>query len=100
MYGFDPKNSDKLFVRRITTKCSAGNPSLEFKYREKTYVNQMKPLLIAMKYTGLLPISMSKTGKFNVRYSFEELVDKRGYVTAHFGEVYFSLSQEGKKNNF
>jgi hypothetical protein len=88
MYCFDPKNSDKLFVRRITTIFSAGNPSQEFKYSDKNYVNQMKPLLIAMQYTGLLPICISKSGKFNVRYSIEELADERGYVTAHFGKVY------------
>ena len=69
MYGFDHKNSDKLFVRRVTTICSAGNPSQKFKYADKNYVNQMKPLLLAMKYTGLLPICISKSGKFNVRYS-------------------------------
>jgi hypothetical protein len=91
MYGFDLKNSDKLFVRCITTICSAGNPSQQFKYEDKNYVNQMKPLLIAMKYAGLLPIRISKSGKFNVRYSIEKLVDKRGYVTAHFGKVYFIL---------
>jgi hypothetical protein len=51
----------------------------------------MKPLLIAMKYTGLLPICISTSGKCNVRYWVEELVDKRGYVTAHFGKVYFIL---------
>jgi hypothetical protein len=51
----------------------------------------MKPLLIAMKYTGLLPIAFSKSGKFNVRYWIEELADKRGYVTAHYGKVYFII---------
>jgi len=91
MYRFDPKNPEKLFVRRITTISSAGNPSQQFKYEDKSYVNQMKPLLIAMKYTGLLPICISKSGKFNVRYSVEELVDKRGYVTAYFGKGYFIL---------
>ena len=89
MYRFDPKNSEKLFVRPITTICSAGNPSQQFKYADKNYVNQMKPLLIAMKYTGLLPICISKSGKLNVRYSIEEFVDERGYVTARFGKVYF-----------
>jgi hypothetical protein len=82
MYGFDHKNSEKLFFRRITTICSAGNPSQQFKYAEKNYVNQMKPLLIAMKYAGLLPISISKSGKINVRYSIEELVDK-GDMSLH-----------------
>jgi hypothetical protein len=88
MYVFDHKSSEKLFIRRITTICSAGNPSQQFKYAEKKYVNQMKPLLIAMKFTVLLPICISKSGTFNVRYSIEELVDKRGYVTATFGKVY------------
>jgi hypothetical protein len=68
MYRFDPKNSEKLFVRRITTISSAGKPSQQFKYEDKNYVNQMKPLLIAMKYTGLLPICISTSGKCNVRY--------------------------------
>jgi len=54
-------------------------------------MNQMKPLLIAMMYTGLLPICISKSGKFNVRCSIEKLVDKRGYVTVRFGKVYFIL---------
>jgi hypothetical protein len=89
MYRFDPKNSGKLFVRRITTICSAANSSQQFKYEDKNYVNQMKPLFIAMKYTGLLPICISKSGKFNVRLSIEELADERGYVTAHFGKLYF-----------
>ena len=40
---------------------------------------------------GLLPISISKSGKFNVRYSVEELTDERGYVTAHFGKLYFII---------
>ena len=87
MYRFDSKHSEKLSVRRIATICSAGNPSQQFKYEDKNYVNQMKQLLIAMKYTGLLPICISKSGKFNVRYSVEEIVDKKGYVTAHFGKV-------------
>jgi hypothetical protein len=87
MQRFDPKNSEKLFVRRVTTICSAGNPSQQFKYAEKNYVNQMKPLLIAMKYTGLLPISISKSGKINVRYSIEELVDKRD-MSLHILEKY------------
>lgn len=91
MYRFDPKNSEKLFVRRITTICSAENSSQQFKYADKSYVNQMKPLLIVMKYIGLLPICISKSGKFNVRYSTEELAEKRGYVTAHFGKVYFII---------
>jgi len=91
MYRFYPEHSEKVFVRSITTICSAGNPSQQFKYAEKNYVNQMKPLLIAMKYTGLLPISISKSGKFNVRYSIEELADGRGYVTAHFGKLYFII---------
>ena len=91
MYHFVPKNSEKLFERRITTICSAGNSSQQFKYADKNYVNQMKPLLIAMKYTGLLPISISKSGKFNVRYSVEELTDERRYVTAHFGKLYFII---------
>jgi hypothetical protein len=51
----------------------------------------MKPLLIAMKYTGLLPIAISKSGKFNVRHWFEELADKSGYVTAYFGKVHFTI---------
>ena len=91
MYRFDRKNSGKLFVKRITTMCSAGNPSQQFKYEDKNFVNQMKPLFIAMRYTGLLPICISKSGKFNVRLSIEELVDKRGYVTAHFGKSCFIL---------
>jgi hypothetical protein len=56
----------------------------------------MKPLLIAMKYTGLLPISISKSGKFNVRYSVKELADGRGYVTAPFDKVYFMLRGQEK----
>jgi hypothetical protein len=68
MYGFDHKNSENLFFRRITTIRSTGNLSQQFKYADKNYVNQMKPLLIALKYTGLLPIAISKSGKFNVRY--------------------------------
>jgi hypothetical protein len=91
MYRFDHKNSEKLFVRRITTICSAGNPSQQFKSADKNYVNQMKPLLIAMKYTGLLPISISKSGKFNVRYSIKGLADERRYVTAYFGKLYFII---------
>jgi hypothetical protein len=67
MYGFDHKNSEKIFVRRITTISSAGNPPQKFKYADENYVNQMKPLFIALKYTGLLPIAISNTGKFNVR---------------------------------
>jgi hypothetical protein len=78
MYRFDSKNLEKIFFRRITTICSAGNPSQQFKYADKNYVNQMKPLLILMKYTGLLPICISKSGKFNVRYSTEELAEERG----------------------
>jgi hypothetical protein len=91
MYRFDHKNSEKLFVRRITTICLAGNPSQQFKYADKSYVNQMKPLLVAMKYTGLLPICISKSGKFNVRHSIEDLADKKGYVTEHFSKVYFII---------
>jgi hypothetical protein len=68
MYSFDHKNSVKPFFRRIATISSAGNPSQQFKYADENYVNQMKPLLIAMKYTGLLPIAISKSGKFNVRH--------------------------------
>jgi hypothetical protein len=68
MYGFDHKISEKLFFRRVTTISLAGNPSQQFKYADKNYVNEMKPLLIAMKYTGLLPVAISKSGKFNVRY--------------------------------
>jgi hypothetical protein len=96
MYSFDPKNSEKLFVRRITTICSAGNPSQQFKSGDENYVNQMKPLLIAMKYTGLLPISISKSGKFNVRYSIKGLADERGNVTAPFDKVYFMLRGQEK----
>jgi len=91
MYRFDRKSSEKVFVKRITTISSAGNPSEQFKYEDKNYVNQMKPILIAMKCTGLFPIYISKSGKFNVRYSVEELIDKRGYVTAYFGKGYFIL---------
>jgi hypothetical protein len=67
MYGFDHKNSKKLFFRRVATISSTGNPSQQFKYADENYVNQMKPLLITLKYTGLLPIAISKSGKFNVR---------------------------------
>ena len=91
MYRFDRKSSEKVCVKRITTISSAGNPSEQFKYEDKNYVNQMKPILIAMKCTGLFPIYISKSGKFNVRYSVEELIDKRGYVTAYFGKGYFIL---------
>jgi hypothetical protein len=49
MIRLEPKNSGKLFFRRITTIRSAGNSSQQFKYEDKHYVNQMKPLLIAMK---------------------------------------------------
>jgi hypothetical protein len=68
MYRFDHKNSEMLFFRRITTISPAENSSQQYKYADKTYVNGIKPLLIAMKYTGLLPIALSKSGKFNVRY--------------------------------
>jgi hypothetical protein len=67
MYGFVHKNYEKPFFRRISTISSAGNTSQKFKYADKSYVNQMKPLFIALKYTGLLPIAISMTGKFNVR---------------------------------
>jgi hypothetical protein len=72
MYDFEHKNSEKLFFRRITTISSQGNTSQQLKYADKSYVNQMKSLLIAMKYTGLLPIAISKSGKFNVRYRIED----------------------------
>jgi hypothetical protein len=51
----------------------------------------MKPLLIAMKYTGILPICISKSGKINVRYSIEELVDKRDmslHILANYSLLY------------
>jgi hypothetical protein len=51
----------------------------------------MKLLLIAMKYTGLLPIALSKSGKINVDYWIEELADKGRYVTAHFGKIHFTI---------
>jgi hypothetical protein len=78
MYRCKHKNLEKIFVRRITTKRSEENPSQQFKYADKNYVNQMKPLLIVMKYIGLLPICISKSGKFKVRYSTEELPEERG----------------------
>jgi hypothetical protein len=68
MYGSDHKNFGKLFFRRITTISSTENTSQQFKYADENYVNQIKPLLVAMKYTGLLPIAVSKSGKFNVRF--------------------------------
>jgi hypothetical protein len=63
MYRFDPKNSEKLFVRRITTISSPENFSEQFTFADKCYINQMKPLLVAMKYTGLLPLTVSKSGE-------------------------------------
>jgi hypothetical protein len=68
MYSFDHKSIEKPFFRRFTTISSAGNPSQQFKYADGNYVNEMKLLLIAMKYTGLLPIALSKSGKINVDY--------------------------------
>jgi hypothetical protein len=72
MYRFDTKNSRQLFFKRVNTVSSAENHSQQFKFADEHFLNQMKPLLIAMKYIGLLPIAISKSGKFNVRYSIED----------------------------
>jgi hypothetical protein len=64
MYRFDPKHSEKIFFRRINTISSGENFSQQFKLEDKYYINQMKPLLIAMKYVGLLPITLSKSGEY------------------------------------
>ena len=97
MYRFDSKHTEKLSVRRITTICSAGNPSQQFKYEHKNYVNQMKPLLIVMQYTGLLPIYISPSGKFNVNIQLKNLLTRRDMSLHILARLLYSvLSGQGK----
>jgi hypothetical protein len=59
----DPKNREKFFVRYITTVSSSDIYPQQFKFTDKCYANQIKPVLKAMKYIGILPITIPKSGK-------------------------------------
>jgi hypothetical protein len=59
----DPKNGEKFFFRYITALSSTDTYSQQYKFTDKCYANQMKPVLNAMKYIGILPITIPKSGK-------------------------------------
>jgi hypothetical protein len=57
------KNGQNVLLRQISAISSTDTYSEKFKFTEECYANQMKPLLNVMKYTGMFPITISKSGK-------------------------------------
>jgi hypothetical protein len=61
-----PKKGYKGFVRYITVLSSADTYSQQFKFTDKCYASQLKPILTAMKCIGMLPINTSKSGELQI----------------------------------
>lgn len=59
----DPKNGEKFFFRYITEFSSTNAYSQQFNFTDNCFANQMKPVLSAMKYIGVLPVAIPKSGK-------------------------------------
>jgi hypothetical protein len=59
----NPNNGDKFFFRYITKLSTTDIYSQQFKFTDKYFTNQMRPVLNAMKYVGILPIIIPKSGK-------------------------------------
>jgi hypothetical protein len=59
----DPKNVEKFFFKYITELFSTDTYSQQFKFTDKSFAKQIKPVLNAMKYIGILPITIPKSGK-------------------------------------
>jgi hypothetical protein len=65
MSRIDQENRGMFFSRHIKPiAVSSSRMKLQqSEFTDKYYVNQIKPLLHAMKYIGILPITIPKSGK-------------------------------------